>query len=68
MVWRFSIPETFLDSFIRTTSDSKLQKLVADNMDEFNRILTLYDEFKLMHRFFDYGDEFFDDPPGCFQC
>lgn len=63
------MPETFLDSFICTTSDSKLQKLVADNMDEFNRILTLYDEFKSMYRFFDYDDEdFLDDPPGCFQC
>lgn len=63
------MPETFLDSFIRTTGDSKLQKLVADNMDEFNRILTLYDEFKSMHRFFDYYDEsFLSDPPGCFQC
>lgn len=69
MVWRFLMPETFLDSFIRTTSDGKLQKLVVDNMDEFNRILALYDEFKLMHRFFDYGDEdFLSDPPGCFQC
>lgn len=65
------MPETFLDSFIRTTSDSKLQKLVVDNMDEFNRILTLYDEFKPMYRFFDfdYDDEdFLSDPPGCFQC
>ena len=63
------MPETFLDSFIRTTGDSKLQKLVADNMDEFNRILTLYDEFKSMCRFFDYDDEsFLSDPPGCFQC
>lgn len=67
MVWRFSMPETFLDNFIRTTSDDKLQKLVVDNMDEFNRILTLYDEFKSMCRFFD-GDEFLKDPPGCFQC
>ena len=63
------MPETFLDSFIRTTSDSKLQKLVADNMDEFNRILTLYDEFRSMYRFFDYDDEeFLRDPLGCFQC
>ena len=63
------MPETFLDSFIRTTSDDKLQKLVAGNMDEFNRILTLYDEFKSMDRFFDYYDEsFLSDPPGCFQC
>ena len=61
------MPETFLDSFIRTTSDSKLQKLVVDNMDEFNRILTLYDEVKAMCRVFDY-DEFLKDPPGCFQC
>ena len=61
------MPETFLDRFIRTTSDSKLQKLVVDNMDEFNRILALYDEFKSMCRFFDY-DEFLKDPPGCFQC
>lgn len=61
------MPETFLDNFIRTTSDYKLQKLVADNMDEFNRILTLYDEFKSMCRFFDY-DEFLKDSPGCFQC
>ena len=61
------MPETFLDSFIRTTSDDKLQKLVVDNMDEFNRILTLYDEFKSMCRFFDY-DEFLKDLPGCFQC
>lgn len=62
------MPETFLDSFIRTTSDSKLQKLVVDNLDEFNRILTLYDEFKSMRRFFDYDDDLLDDPPGCFQC
>lgn len=63
------MPETFLDNFIRTTSDDKLQKLVVDNMDEFNRILTLYDEFKSMCRFFDYDDEsFLSDPPGCFQC
>ena len=69
MVWRFSMPETFLDSFIRTTSDGKLQKFVVDNMDEFNRILALYDEFKSMYRFFDYDDEsFLSDPPGCFQC
>lgn len=61
------MPETFLDNFIHTTSDDKLQKLVVDNMDEFNRILTLYDEFKSMYRFFDY-DEFPEDPPGCFQC
>ena len=52
------MPETFLDSFIRTTSDVKLQKLVADNMDE----------FKSMCRFFDYDEEFLRDPPGCFQC
>ena len=62
------MPETFLDSFIRTTSDSKLQKLVADNMDEFNRILTLYDEFRSMYKFFDYDEEFLRGPPGCFQC
>ena len=49
------MPETFLDRFIRTTSDGKLQKFVVDNMDELNRILTLYDEFKSMYRFFDYG-------------
>lgn len=61
------MPETFLDNFIRTTSDDKLQKLVVDNMDEFNRILTLYDEFKSMRGFFD-CDEFLKDPPGCFQC
>lgn len=60
------MPETFLDNFIHTTSDDKLQKLVVDNIDEFNRILTLYDEFKSMCRFFD--DEFLEDPPGCFQC
>ena len=30
------MPETFLDSFIRTTSDGKLQKLVVDNMDASN--------------------------------
>lgn len=60
------MPETFLDSFIRTTSDGKLQKLVVDNVDEFNKILTLYDEFKPMHRFFD--ESFLSDPPGCFQC
>lgn len=60
------MPETFLDNFIHTTSDDKLQKLVVDNIDEFNRILTLYDEFKSMCRFFD--DEFLKDPPGCFQC
>lgn len=62
------MPETFLDNFIHTTSDDKLQKLVADNMDEFNRILTLYDEFKSMCRFFFDYDEFLEDPPGCFQC
>lgn len=63
------MPETFLDNFIRITRDDKLQKLVVDNMDEFNRILTLYDEFKSMHRFFDFDDEsFLSDPPGCFQC
>lgn len=62
------MPETFLDNFIHTTSDDKLQKLVVDNMDEFNRILTLYDEFKSMYRFFDYDDDLLDDPPGCFQC
>ena len=62
------MPETFLDSFIRTTGDSKLQKLVVDNMDEFNRILTLYDEFRSVYKFFDYDDEFLSDPPGCFQC
>ena len=62
------MPETFLDRFIRTTSDSKLQKLVADNMDYIKGLLALYDEFKLMHRFFDYDDDFLNDPPGCFQC
>ena len=63
------MPEIFLDSFIRTTSDAKLQKLVVDNMDGLNGILTLYDEFKSMHSFFDYYDEsFLSDPPGCFQC
>ena len=62
------MPETFLDRFIRTTSDGKLQKLVVDNLDEFNRILALYDEFKSMHRFFDYDESFLSDPPGCFQC
>lgn len=61
------MPETFLDNFIHTTGDDKLQKLVVDNMDEFNRILTLYDEFKSMRRFFD-DDEFLKDPSGCFQC
>lgn len=62
------MPETFLDRFIRTTSDGKLQKFVVDNMDELNRILTLYDEFKSMYRFFDYDGDLLDDPPGCFQC
>ena len=62
------MPETFLNNFIRTTSDDKLQKLVVDNMDEFNRILMLYDEFRSMYRFFDYDESFLSDPPGCFQC
>lgn len=61
------MPETFLDSFIRTTKDDELQKLVASNMDKFKKVLTLYDEFKSMYRFFD-EDDLLDDPPGCFQC
>ena len=61
------MPETFLDSFIRTTRDDELQKLVASNMDKFKKVLTLYDDFKSMHRFFD-EDDLLDDPPGCFQC
>ena len=62
------MPETFLDSFIRTTSDSKLQKLVADNMEYIKELLALYDGFKSMYGFFDYGDGLLGDPPGCFQC
>ena len=62
------MPETFLDSFIRTTRDDELQKLVASNMDKFKKVLTLYDEFKSMYRFFDEGELLFSDPPGCFQC
>lgn len=63
------MPEMFLDSFIRTTRDDELQKLIVSNMDEFKKVLTLYDEFKSMYRFFDDEDELlFSDPPGCFQC
>lgn len=60
------MPETFLDNFIHTTSDDKLQKLVVSNMDYIKELLALYDEFKSMHRFFD--ESFLSDPPGCFQC
>lgn len=62
------MPENFLDSFIRTTSDGKLQKLVMANMDYIKELLALYDGFKSMYRFFDYDDDLLDDPPGCFQC
>lgn len=68
MVWRFSMPETFLDNFVRTAKEDELHKLVVSNMDYIKELLALYDEFKLMYRFFDYDDDFLDDPPGCFQC
>lgn len=62
------MPETFLDNFVRTAKEDELQKLVVANMDYIKELLTLYDEFKSMHRFFDYDDEdFLSDPPGCFQ-
>ena len=61
------MPETFLDSFIRITKDDELQELVASNMDKFKKLLTLYDDFKLTHRFLD-EDDLLDDPLGCFQC
>ena len=63
------MPETFLDSFIRTAKEDELHELVVANMDYIKELLALYDEFKSMHRFFDYCDEnFLSDPPGCFQC
>lgn len=63
------MPETFLDNFIHTTSDDKLQKLVVSNMDYIKELLALYDGFKSMYRFFDFDyDDLLDDPPGCFQC
>ena len=68
MVWRFSMPETFLDNFVRTAKEDELHKLVVSNMDYIKELLALYDEFNLMYRFFDYDDDFLDDPPGCFQC
>lgn len=69
MVWRFSMPETFLDNFVRTAKEDELQKLVVANMDYIKELLALYDGFKSMYRFFDYDDEsFLSDPPGCFQC
>ena len=62
------MPETFLDNFVRTAKEDELQKLVVANMDYIKELLTLYDEFKSMYRFFDYDDELLGDPPGCFQC
>lgn len=63
------MPETFLDNFIRTAKEDELHKLVAANVDYIKELLELYDEFKSMHRFFDFDDEsFLSDPPGCFQC
>ena len=62
------MPETFLDNFVRTAKEDELHKPVVSNMDYIKELLALYDEFKLMHRFFDYDDNFLDDPPGCFQC
>lgn len=63
------MPETFLDNFVRTAKEDELQKLVVANMDYIKELLALYDEFRAMHRFFDYDDEeFLRDPPGCFQC
>lgn len=61
------MPETFLDSFIRTTRDVELQELVTSNMDKFKKVLTLYDDFKSMYRFLD-EDDLLDGPSGCFQC
>ena len=69
MVWRFSMPETFLDNFVRTAKEDELHKLVVSNMGYIKELLALYDEFRSMYRFFDYDDEeFLRDPPGCFQC
>lgn len=63
------MPETFLDNFIRTAREDELHKLVVVNVDYIKELLELYDEFKSMHRFFDFDDEsFLSDPPGCFQC
>lgn len=62
------MPETFLDNFVRTAKEDELQKLVVANMDYIKELLALYDEFRSMHRFFDYDEEFLKDPPGCFQC
>ena len=62
------MPETFLDNFVRTAKEDELHKLVVSNMDYIKELLALYDEFKLMYRFFDYDDDFLDGPPGCFQC
>lgn len=62
------MPETFLDNFVRTAKEDELHKLVVSNMDYIKELLALYDEFKSMCRFFDYDDDFLDDPPGCFQC
>lgn len=60
------MPETFLDSFIRTTRDDELQKLIVSNMDAFKKVLTLYDNFK--SHYIDEDDLLYNDPPGCFQC
>ena len=70
MVWRFSMPETFLDNFVRTAKEDELHKLVVSNMDYIKELLALYDGFKSMYRFFDfdYDDDLLDDPTGCFQC
>ena len=63
------MPETFLDSFIRTAKEDELHKLVVSNMGYIKELLALYDEFRSMYRFFDYDDEeFLRDPTGCFQC
>lgn len=62
------MPETFLDNFVRTAKEDELHKLVVANMNYIKELLALYDEFKSMYRFFDYDDDFLDDPPGCFQC
>ena len=62
------MPETFLDNFVRTVKEDELHKLVVANMNYIKELLALYDEFKSMYRFFDYDDDFLDDPPGCFQC
>ena len=62
------MPETFLDNFVRTAKEDELHKLVVANMSYIKELLALYDEFKSMYRFFDYDDDFLNDPPGCFQC